>query len=383
MNQPFERHPSSFKDQAAQMCDGVDILIISNDINLNGITNVILNYTTALVKRGFTFAIAVNRPLFFPNVEIFNALGIRVYSLTDKTTSLVAYYRELLGLLKKLQPRIVHIHGSSSMVCVELVAAARAGVKRRIVHCHNSNCTHPVMHRILKPVINLLCTDRLACSTNAGVWQFGSRPYTIIPNAFKVQQFRFDAKKRELFRNRYGIDEADVVIGNVARFNEVKNQTFCIDVFEELSSSSPRYWLVLIGDGPLKDTIRAKASCSQFSERIIVAGELQDASVAYSAFDVLLFPSLYEGLGITVVEAQISGLPCIVSNAVPDSALISCNTSRLDLNEPIQVWTHEVKKAISSISSNRTNTSLTVDASEFDISKCANLLEECYGDHMG
>ena len=145
----------------------------------------------------------------------------------------------------------------------------------------------------------------------------------ILPNAIDPERFKFNERARQEIRSRYGIAEDDFVIGHVGRFYPQKNHEFLIDVFNEVHKQKSNAKLLLLGDGPLQEQIRQKTKSLGLVESVIFVGLQKDPAPFYSAMDVFVFPSLWEGLGIVLLEAQYNGLPCIVSGAIPDEAAIS------------------------------------------------------------
>ena len=146
---------------------------------------------------------------------------------------------------------------------------------------------------------------------------------TILPNAIEPERFKFSEVFRKEIRKRYGINDDDFVIGHVGRFYPQKNHDFLIDIFHEIRKQQPNAKLLLLGDGPLQDKIRQKINSLGITGSVIFAGLQKDPSPFYSAMDVFAFPSLWEGLGIVLLEAQYNGLPCVVSEAVPKEVTIS------------------------------------------------------------
>ena len=359
------------------MAKRIDALIIVNDLNLNGITTVILNYLPFLLEKGLSIAIAVNRGAYDPIKQRLNNLGVELFILPNKSRNAFSYSIRLFQLLKELQPQIVHVNASSSVMCMELLCSAMAGVKSRIAHCHNSSCKHLVLHRILKPVVHILATTKLACSDIAGQWQFYG-DFTVLPNAFNIDRFRFNENDRESTRLDLGITKDTILIGDVARLNYVKNQFFCVELLKSLSDMGLDYRLLLVGDGPQKTDLQLLVKENQIDDRVIFYGNASDTASLYSAMDIFLFPSKYEGLGISVVEAQLEGLPCIVSDAIPDNAIISDLVYKIDLNINKKDWVETIITSSIVDLKKRKLISSRVDGSPFDISRCGKALAHYY-----
>jgi glycosyltransferase EpsF len=199
--------------------------------------------------------------------------------------------------------------------------------------------------RIIKRLIPLYATHLFACSTQAGEWMYGKRPFSIIPNAIDFQAFRFDLQSRNDIRKSLSIAKDTFVVGHIGRFDYQKNHQFLIKVFTKLLEVSPGAKLVLIGEGNNVDEIRALVSSYRITESVLFLGHRDDIPDLLAAMDCFVLPSHFEGLGIVLLEAQANGLPCVVSSAVPAEVDYSGLVSFIDLCEPLDVWISEIIKA--------------------------------------
>ena len=191
----------------------------------------------------------------------------------------------------------------------------------------------------------------------------------ILPNAIDPERFKFSEVSRKEIRKRYGIKDDDFVIGHVGRFYPQKNHDFLIDVFYEIRKQRANAKLLLLGDGPLQDKIRQKINSLGIADSVIFAGLQKDPAPFYSAMDVFCFPSLWEGLGIVLLEAQYNGLPCVVSEVIPKEVLISnfLTYTTFDADE----W-----KRNTFFYMGKRNVKITCDA--FDIKHCIEKLRMLY-----
>ena len=151
-------------------------------------------------------------------------------------------------------------------------------------------------------------------------------------------RFKFSEISRKEIRAKYGIKDDDFVIGHVGRFYPQKNHIFLIDVFSEVHKQKPNAKLLLLGDGPLQEKVQKKVGALELTDSVLFAGLQKEPAPFYSAMDVFCFPSLWEGLGIVLLEAQYNGLPCVVSDVVPKEAEISNGINRMNLNTSVQEW---------------------------------------------
>ena len=282
-----------------------------------GVESVIMNYYRHLdhTKVQFDF-ICDEDSTRIPYDEI-KKLGGGVF-LVPKYQKLPQYLKALEGLFHKNQYRIVHSNVNTLSV-FPLYAAKKAGVPVRISHSHSTSnpkeWKRNIIKNILRPFSKKYATDYFTCSELAGRYLFGDKTFDqgkvkIIHNAIDLDKFKFDPEARKKLRKELDIKEKTVVIGHVGRFVKQKNHDFLIDVFNEYHAKNPDSKLLLIGTGPLEEKIKAK---------------VDDTNKLYSVMDVFCLPSLYEGLGMVLIEAQMNGLPCLASNEVPREAKITEN----------------------------------------------------------
>jgi glycosyltransferase involved in cell wall biosynthesis len=216
----------------------------------------------------------------------------------------------------------------------------------------------------------------MCCSKEAGDWLFGkdsslNEKYMFIPNAIDVSRFAYNEKIRKEYREQYGV-EGKLVFGHVGRFHEAKNHLFLLDVFNEIHSRKSDAVLMLIGDGELRAAIEAGIHRLGIDRSVILTGVRSDVSNLMHAMDVFLFPSLWEGLPVTVVEAQAAGLPCLVSDNVTKDIDISKLVHKL----PTDNVTEWADLALSALI--RQDVSQEIKALGFDVEESANRLTAFY-----
>ena len=309
----------------------------------NGITNVIYNYLHNIDRTEMTFDyLSINEPERSYREDVEN-LGGRMFVLSRLEMNVLSYWNALRNLIKQNRYDVVHVHGNSHTLVLELSAARAAGCKVRIVHSHNTTCLNPLLHKILFPVFNLLYTHALACGDAAGRWMFGSRPYMVINNGVDVQKFSFDKEKRKSIRQQLNISDGEILIGNVGHFyGKVKNQSFVVNVFNELLKKSNRYKLCLIGDGPLRDSVNQQANSLGIADKVLFLGNIDNVNDYLNAIDIILMPSLYEGLPLTLIEQQTNGLQCVVSDVITKEADKTGNLYFIILDECVTKWVETV-----------------------------------------
>jgi glycosyltransferase involved in cell wall biosynthesis len=179
-------------------------------------------------------------------------------------------------------------------------------------------------------------------SNNSGLWLFGKRKdFTIINNAIDLDRFTFDNSSRSFIRKSLGI-EKNLVIGHVGIFNSTKNQIMLIDLINELVLDFPSMILVLIGDGILRFSVEEKIKSLNLQENVLFLGMVNDTSKYYSAFDMLIMPSIYEGYPNVVLEAQVNGLPVLVSDTITNEIEVSDDIYFISLLDKY-AWLERIK----------------------------------------
>ncbi len=278
-----------------------------------------------------------------PKVE---AAGIEIIKLPHRQRSPKAYRRAFVELLASRRFDIIHVCCNSALAAFELRVAKKHGVRMRIAHSRNTMCTHPVANFIVNPIFQAALTDRFACGDEAGKWLFGDKPFTVVPNGKDLSAYAFSLDERQNYREIMGCDPDRVLVGHVGRFNEQKNHKKLLEVFACLCERSPKYELVLIGDGTLLNATRAQVEKLKISDRVNFLGRRDDVPRLLSAFDCMVFPSLYEGFPNVVVEWQLNGLPVVMSDAVTDECVITPLVSQVSLDASADSWADAVEMAL-------------------------------------
>lgn len=293
----------------------IKVAMVTNHFEITGISTVIMNYCKTLDKDKYDLTILAGQPIADKYEKECKEYGIHLVALPSRQNDSWKHYITLWKMFRTEKYDIVHDHGNSSMMAVELTIAKLAGIKIRIAHSHNSICSNMKIHRILNPYFRTIYTKALACGQLAGNWLFGENNFEILPNGFHTEDFAFSKENRDAIRTELGI-ENQLVIGHIGRINAQKNQEYLLDVFEEVASRRNDAILLIVGTGPDEEKIRTRVQEHPYKDRIILYGETDNPTAFYSAMDVFAFPSRYEGLPVVLLEAQISGLPCIVSDRV-------------------------------------------------------------------
>lgn len=303
----------------------IKVAMVTNHFGITGIGTVMMNYCKALDKKKYDLTILAGQPISEKYEKECLENGIHLVALPSRHGNPKGHYIALWKALRAGHYDIVHDHGSSSMMAIELTIAKLAGVKNRIAHSHNSTCPNMKVHKLLNPYFRTVYTKALACGQLVGNWLFGENNFEVLPNGFHTDDFVFSKKNRDVIRNELGM-ENQLIIGHIGRINEQKNQEYLLDVFKEVAAIRDDAILLIVGTGPDEEKIKSRVKEHPYRDRIILYGETDSPTALYSAMDIFVFPSRYEGLPVVLLEAQISGLPCVVSDKI---------TREVDLNDLI------------------------------------------------
>lgn len=248
---------------------------------------------------------------------------------------------------------VVHVHsGSISIFGIYAYYAKKYGVKKVIVHSHSSIEKKSLKNKLLRYACNLVLRNNVdvycACSKIAGESKFIDSvvkdKLIIIKNGIDVEKFKFNVRKRVELRNLLNIQGDEFVVGHVGRFSDEKNHTFLIDIFNEVVKLRPLSRLMLIGSGELESTIKDKVKLLDIEEKVLFIGNVNNVYDYYQAMDCFVLPSKFEGLGMVGIEAQCSGLPCIVSDGCPDELKVIGNLEYISLDSKQQKWAEVILK---------------------------------------
>jgi glycosyltransferase involved in cell wall biosynthesis len=316
--------------------------------------------------------------------EEIRSLGGIIYRVPPLLTKNVfSYQKNLYDFFEKHKEKypIVHSHLSDTSGPV-LKAAHKARVKVRIAHARTAGAKYDwkyPLRFLFKKQTNLFATDFLSCSEKAGKWLFGenkmnSKNVVTLKNAVDAQKFLFDSQKREELRQSLGIKD-EYVVGHVGRFAYPKNHNFIIDIFNELKKQNPSSLLLLVGDGDLRSSVEEKVKTLQLVDSVRFLGKQERVEDYYQVFDTFLFPSHYEGMPGSVIEAQAAGLPCLISESITDEVCITNLVKQISLKKGAKEWSSLLMENRNFIRSNQFK---NIAKAGFDITTSAEFLQDYY-----
>jgi glycosyltransferase involved in cell wall biosynthesis len=300
--------------------------------------------------------------------------------------------RNMKGFLIELQEffknnhnyDIIHCHVPNTATFY-LHYAKRYGIKIRILHSHVTKSadilSKKLRNDVLAPFAVRNATHYAACTRAAGEFLFGRKVFRVINNAMEIERFQFSPELRRKTRNELSLAEQNLVIGFTGRFCNQKNPLFAIDIFDAILKSRKDVKFLLIGEGPLEPEMRTLITNKKLEQAVLFLGKQTSVVPYYQAMDAFLLPSRYEGLGIVLIEAQISGLWTFTSTVVPEETRITPMIRYLDLKQKAGIWAAELLKAVDG-SARRSHREEAIECG-FDISEQAAYLEAYYGEILG
>ncbi len=329
----------------------IKILQVVGGMNAGGVETLLMSVFRAIDrdKYQFIFLCYGNKDkayLFEPEIKKMGGSIIRTQS--PRQAGGRSYIKTVKQIMIENQIDVVHLHTLFASM-FGLIAAFLAGVKVRIVHSHSidsdikkESLSKRIYHLVARIVFWTLSTRLVACSKAAANYLF-YKSVPIIYNGIKFDDFSFDSNLRKAKRQELGLDEKTVLVGHVGRFNDVKNHPYLIEVFAEYRKINPSTKLILFGDGDQEAIIRQKIDELEVTKEVIFMGSRADLNQYYSAMDVMLLPSFFEGLGIALIEAQVNQLPAIASKRVPLEAKISNGLEFLSIDDNPKVWAEKIE----------------------------------------
>lgn len=317
-----------------------------------GVESVIMNYYRNIDRNKYQFDFLCNTEKVAYEDEI-KLLGGTIYKITARSKDIKKYQKDMKELFEKHSKEYSTIWVNiCSLANIDyLKYAKKYGIKHRIIHCHNSqnmdSFLRGLLHRLNKLFITKYATDFWSCSDDASKWFFSKKimqsdRYVLLKNAIDLEKFRFDEKVRKEYRQKLDLEEC-FVIGHIGRFHFQKNHEFLIKVFYELQKKNEKSKLILIGIGEDLDKIKEKVKELKLEGKVLFLGSRNDVNCLFNAMDLFLFPSLFEGLPVALLEAQANGLPIVTSEeGVPKEAKIVENFEYISLKESPTYWAEKI-----------------------------------------
>lgn len=362
------------------------LLCLISGMNAGGAETFLMKIYRQLDKSRYQMDFCINVPdKCFYEDEI-AAMGGRIYRIPSKSQNRKEFARQLSQLVRENRYESVLRVTSNAAGFMDLKIAKRAGAK--ICAARSSNSSDGagwkpwLAHRMGRLLYGGYVDVKFAPSDLAAQYTFGKKAYrdgkvTILHNAVDLDIFHYDASGRETVRCDLGVDGDTLLVGHVGRLSTQKNHGFLLRVFETLLQDRPNSKLVLVGTGELEQQLRTQVDELGLKANVIFAGVRQDIPQVLSAMDVFVFPSLYEGMPNTVIEAQATGLPCVIADTITREADITGLVQYLPLTVPETDW---ARSALAAADTERRDTRQDFINNKYDIQSIAEEFARlCFG----
>lgn len=364
----------------------IRILQVIAGMNAGGMETMIMNYYRNIdrSKVQFDFLISEKDKCFYED-EI-NMLGGKIYRVTSRRTNIIKNRKELKSFFKEHEYQIAEFHQGITYY-YPLKMAKKYGVKNRIIHNHGIDRKFLKKLKIYnelyaKKRISNLATNYFSCAKEVNNQLFSNRVIKnnnieIIANAIDVEKYKYNVNSRNEIREQLKIDNTTKVYGHIGTFTYPKNHEFLIELYEKIQQREIESRLILIGEGPLKDTIIDKVKEKGLQDKVLFLGIRHDINKILSAIDYFLFPSIFEGVPLTLIEVQANGIPIVMSDNISKEVTISDNCFRLSLKDE-EKWLNKILNIKKENTEQRIKRNELIKQTNFNIKIQAKKLQKIY-----
>lgn len=355
-----------------------------------GIASFLYTYYNEMDRERISFDfLTISHQCFQPYREKLEQFGSKLYCLDveqfNSLKGIMTSVARFLHFLNDSQYDVIHINagGLSVVLLCSVIGKLKGKGAKVIAHSHSSmrrRGLHDLSTRMLKPLLTLFGDCFLACSTSAAEHMFSrgvikNKRHIIISNAIDGDKFRYDEQTREEYRAHFGIGN-ELLVGHVGRAAVAKNHGFLLEIFHEIKKRNTKAKLILVGAGQLESSIKQQVNQLGLTDDVIFTGHRKDVNKIMQAMDVMVLPSLFEGLGIVAIEAQAAGLPVIASDVFPSVVNISEWFVKMSLRAPAEKWSSAVLRMVDGHI--RENATPDLSKYGFDIKESVKELESVY-----
>lgn len=319
-------------------------------MNRGGAETMVMNHYRALDRTKVQFDFLVHRQDKGAYDDEIESLGGRIFRAPAiRPWTYLSYFRWLNTFFKGHISEFKAVHGHiQENSGFALYFAKKYGIEKRIASSHIANLG--IDFKYIFRQFGKLWTwhnanVRLACGEEAGKFLYGHRDFKVLKNAIPTQKYLFNPHIRFETRQELGLNDNQIIIGSVARLCPQKNHKFILDTFRHFFNLNPNSTLLLVGEGPLSAELQMYAQNLNIANHVRFLGARSDINRLLQAFDVFFMPSLFEGLPVSVIEAQAAGLQCVLSDTIDSTTNITGNVHFISLDSPAEVWVSELEKA--------------------------------------
>lgn len=350
------------------------LLCILSGMNVGGAETFLMKVYRSIDRSEYQMDFCINEKNKCAYEDEIISMGGRVFRIVAKSVNRPLFEKQLFEVVRNNQYKNVLRITSNCAGFLDLKIAKKAGAIHTIARSSNASdggglkarATHLLGRLLWEKYVDV----KIAPSDLAAIYTFGKRTYekgevNILRNALDLTLFHFSQEERNRIRAEFGISQQTVLVGHIGRFMEQKNHFFLLDVFCEFHKNTPDSLLMLVGGhGNLEDAVRQGVIEKKIAGSVIFTGIRSDIPALLSAMDVMVMPSLYEGMPNSIIEAQAAGLPCVISESITKEADVTGLVRYLSLSAPIAVWSDEIKQVCDG---NRESKTELLKAAGYDI----------------
>lgn len=361
----------------------IRILQISYGMDRGGAETLIMNIYRNIDRTKVQFDFLLHNPERTAYEDEIESLGGRIYHIPRFLGYNKLSYDKELKVFLDAHPEFTIIHDHLMDSAEETFKIAKKLGRITVAHSHAvEEVKTPLDYArfLFRRNLYKYADVRLACSKEAGLWLYrNKKDFIIINNGIDTEKYRFSEELRREKRNELGITPETILVSNVGRLVEGKNHRRLIDIFALFHQANEDSKLMITGAGELEDVLKKKVKDKGLENNITFTGERSDIPALLAASDIFLFPSLSEGLGIVLVEAQAEGLPCVLSSNIPEEVdLIPSLVNRVSLDEDDGAWEKKMKQVLERKTTERETRYLEVRDKGYDIRKTAGIIENLF-----
>lgn len=326
------------------------ILHYVRKMDRGGMENYIMNIYRNINREKYQFHFAVHTDEKGDYDNEIKMLGGQIYRFPNFRNNPIKYIKTWKKFWQnnKNNYSIFHFHTNTLANIYAIKEAKSNNFNNIIIHAHSGyahrdrlQLLHDLTHKKNQKYVDTKKIKCLSVSNKASSWVFGKNDISIINNGIDYEKFRKNDKKKESAKKRLKIPDNYKVIGHIGNFLKVKNHTFLLEVFKHINKENPDTILLLMGDGPEKNNIEEQIKQTNNLNNVIFLGNVPDVDLYINCIDVFIFPSYYEGLPLSLIEAQVNEIPTIYSNSIDDAIEVSNYIIPLSLNLGAEKWAKE------------------------------------------
>ena len=350
------------------------LLCIVGGMNAGGAETFLMKMYRKLDRSKYQmdFAVTISSECFYDN-EILS-MGGKIYKITAKSKNPIKNFNDIKKIVLDNKYDSVLRTSEHSLSALELLAAKQSGARIRIFRSSNSKATiglkpSKLLHKLCAFMPKKFANVKFAPSTEAATFMFGKKVIEngevfILHNGVDLNVFRFDKTARTEIREEFGLRNEQLLVGHIGRFMTQKNHAFLLEIFKQIAQKNENAVLMLVGKGELEAEIKEKIQTLGLDDKVIFTGVRSDVPKLLSAMDVFVFPSFYEGMPNTVIEAQATGLPCVIADTITKEADITGLVQYLPLSLSAEDW---ADRALKSVTEERKDTKQDFIEHKYDV----------------